>query len=608
MTEQEAISYIEDQGWSDTRLGLERTQALLDALGNPQKRLKFVHVAGSNGKGSTCAMLDSILRAAGYRTGLYTSPYIEEFCERMRVNGENIPGEVLAEITEQVKAIADAMDDHPSQFELVTAIAMLWFLREQCDIVVLEVGMGGALDSTNVIDAPEVAVLTNIGLEHTEYLGDTIEKIAHTKAGIIKPGCACVCYDGEPEAVQVVQNVCREHNVPLHIAEISKLEPLEHSLNGQTFRWRGQVYELSLLGKHQLYNAAVALDTVLALVRRGWTISSNAVQEGLRNVKWPARFEVLGCDPLFILDGGHNPQCAQALADILRDYLPGEEFTFLMGVLADKDCSAMLDAVGPFAERFVCVTPDSPRALTGTELAERIAAKGGAAVACESVEEGIRAALESGGPVVAFGSLYMAGAVRTAFPPVYRKWLRKSKIRARDALDKETREQLSGQIVKQIVASDEFQQAQTVLIYRATRGEARLEMLETAPESKGKRLVFPLCISNTEMIALQPDSEDAWVPGYCGIMEPVQEMSTLIRPEEIDLVLCPGTVFDGQCNRMGMGAGFYDRYLEKCVNAKVALVAFECQKVDQVPVDSWDKPMEIIFTESSTYRKPLADK
>lgn len=205
MTEREAIKYIEAQGWSETRLGLDRTRTLLAALGSPEKKLRFVHVAGSNGKGSTCAMLDSILRCAGYHTGLYTSPYIERFNKRIRIDGEDISSSDLSRITERVRAIADAMDDHPSQFELVTAIAMQYFYENRCDIVVLEVGMGGALDSTNVIPAPEVAVITNIGPEHTEYLGNTISEIAAAKAGIIKPGCLTVCYDGDPAATSVVE-------------------------------------------------------------------------------------------------------------------------------------------------------------------------------------------------------------------------------------------------------------------------------------------------------------------------------------------------------------------------------------------------------------------
>ena len=207
MTYEEAIRYIEDFTWSTTRLGLGRTQELLRRLGDPQKQLRFVHVGGSNGKGSTCAMLSAVLREAGYRTGMYTSPHVLCFEERMQVNGRYIAGEDLAALTERVRVEADAMEDHPSQFELVTAIAMLYFLEQECDIVVLEVGMGGALDSTNVIDAPDVAVLTNIGLEHTEYLGNTLEEIALTKGGIIKPGSDVVCYNSAPEVVSILRQL-----------------------------------------------------------------------------------------------------------------------------------------------------------------------------------------------------------------------------------------------------------------------------------------------------------------------------------------------------------------------------------------------------------------
>ena len=603
MTAQEAIAYIEAYTWSATRLGLERTRTLLAALGDPQKDLNFVHVAGSNGKGSTCAMLDAVLRAAGYRTGLYTSPYIQDFCERMRVNGADISGEALAQITEEVQRIADGMEDHPSQFELVTAIAMVWFAREKCDIVVLEVGMGGALDSTNVIDTPEAAVIANIGLEHTEYLGSTLEEIAATKAGIIKPGCACVCYDSGPRVTGVIRRQCADQGVPLTQVDFTRLTPLTHDLTGQTFAWDGEPLVLSLLGGHQLHNAALALTTLECLVQRGWSIPPQAVRTGLAQVKWPARFEVLGRDPLFVLDGGHNPQCAQALAEVLQDYVPQMRMTFLMGVLADKDYEAMLDAVAPFADRFVCVTPDSPRALPAAALAERVRARGLPAQACGTVPEALSAALEYGGPVTAFGSLYMAGAVRTAFRPLYRKWLRKSRIKARDSLTPQAREERSARIACRIAASEEFQKARTVLLYRAARGEVRLEALESAPEAQGKRLLFPLCTSATEMVALLPQGEDAWKSGYCGILEPVLEKSQLIPPEEIDLVLCPCTVFDERCQRMGMGAGFYDRYLLRCTNAHIASVAFEAQKALEVPADPWDQPMELTFTEEAVYRR-----
>ena len=259
MTPQEAIDYIEQYTWSTTRLGLERTQALLRALGDPQKKLRFIHVAGSNGKGSTCAMLAAIAQAAGYRTGLYISPYIQDFCERMQVNGKNVPGETLAEITQRVKAIADGMTDHPSQFELVTAIAMEYFYEARCDLVVLEVGMGGALDSTNVIDAPEVAVITNIGLEHTEYLGNTLEEIAATKAGIIKTGCHAVCYDGAPEVTEVVRAACTERKVPLRCVDFGRMQPLRETLDGQEFLWDGEAMRVNLLGPHQLHNTCAVL-------------------------------------------------------------------------------------------------------------------------------------------------------------------------------------------------------------------------------------------------------------------------------------------------------------------------------------------------------------
>ena len=419
MTPQEAIDYIEQYTWSTTRLGLERTQVLLRALGDPQKKLKFIHVAGSNGKGSTCAMLAAIAQAAGYRTGLYISPYIQDFCERMQIDGQNVPGDVLAKITERVKVIADAMEDHPSQFELVTAIAMEYFYEARCDLVVLEVGMGGALDSTNAIDAPEVAVITNIGLEHTEYLGKTLKAIAETKAGIIKPGCHAVCYDGSPTVTKVIKTVCKERGVPLRCVRFKRLEPIAETLDGQTFRWDGEELRVALLGPHQLHNTATVLHTVEALRERGWIIPDAAVREGLATVKWPARLEVLSRDPIFLLDGGHNPQCADALAAAIDKLLPGKKVVFLLGVLADKDYPQIMDIVMPYAKKFICMTPFSHRALPARKLAEFLRSKGAAASACDSdVERGIRMAQKAAGKrgaVVAFGSLYLAGHIRTVW-------------------------------------------------------------------------------------------------------------------------------------------------------------------------------------------------
>lgn len=422
MTAQEAIQYIEEYTWSTTRLGLYRTEELLSKLGDPHKKLKFIHVAGSNGKGSTCAMLDAILRAAGYKVGLYTSPYIQNFCERMQVGGENIPGDDLARITERVKALADEMEDHPSQFELVTAIAMQYFLESACDIVVLEVGMGGELDSTNVIDAPEAAVIMNIGLEHTEYLGDTLEKIAMAKAGIIKTGCHAVCYDGAPEVTEVIRKVCAERNVPLRCVNFARMEPLDETLDGQSFLWDGRKMRVNLIGPHQLHNTCAVLETVEILRERGWNISDAAVEAGLASVRWPARMEVLCREPLFLLDGGHNPQCAEALAAAVGKLLPGKKAVFLLGVLADKDYPTIMRLVLPLAKEFICLTPFSDRALSAENLAAYLREQGAEARACETVEEGIRAALDAAGKdgaVVSFGSLYLAGHVRGVYQEMF---------------------------------------------------------------------------------------------------------------------------------------------------------------------------------------------
>ena len=266
MTPKEAIEYIENYTWSTTRLGLERTQELLRRLGDPQKKLKFVHVAGSNGKGSTCAMLASVLREAGYRTGMYTSPHVLCFEERLQVNGRYIAGQDLADLTERVRVEADAMEDHPSQFELVTAIAMLYFLEQGCDIVVLEVGLGGALDSTNAIDAPEVAVITNIGLEHTEYLGNTLEEIALNKGGIIKAGADVVCYDSAPEVVSVIRQLCGVWNARFRLVDFLSVRPLSHDLSGESFEWEGLTLNVPLLGDYQLHNAATTLTSFLTAV------------------------------------------------------------------------------------------------------------------------------------------------------------------------------------------------------------------------------------------------------------------------------------------------------------------------------------------------------
>lgn len=419
MTYEEALKYIHSVNWVGSKLGLDRTRELLEKLGNPQKELKFIHIAGTNGKGSTAAMLASILERAGYRTGLYTSPFINRFNERMQVNGEQIPDETLAELTDRIRPYADAMEDSPTEFELITALAMEYFRREKCDIVVLEVGMGGELDSTNVIDAPEAAVIAAMGLDHVKELGPTMADIARAKAGIIKPGCAVVSYGGNPEADPVFEQVCRERGAQLRTPDFSSIIPGEFGLDGQSFSYRAWTdLRIPLAGRYQMNNAAVVLETVGVLRDRGWRIPDGAVREGLAHTRWPARFEVLRKNPVFIVDGGHNPHGIRATAESLTRLFPGRKITFVTGVMADKDVESILGLIVPLAEQFFTVRPENPRAMKAEELAARIEALGAKATPCASVAEGVAKAIEAEGPngvACALGSLYMSGEVRACF-------------------------------------------------------------------------------------------------------------------------------------------------------------------------------------------------
>ncbi|MCR5090763.1 MAG: 5-formyltetrahydrofolate cyclo-ligase [Oscillospiraceae bacterium] len=599
MNVQEAIAYIDNYTWSSTRLGLDRTRELLHAMGDPQKELRFLHVAGSNGKGSTCAMLDSILRCAGYRSGLYISPYLQDFCERIQVNGQNIPGEALAKITEEARLIADAMEDHPSQFELVTAIAMRYFSEQHCDIVVLEVGMGGALDSTNVIDCPEVSVITNIGLEHTEYLGNTLEEIAAAKGGIIKPGGTAVCYDSAPEVIRTLQLICRERGAAFRLAAAGDLTALSHDLHGQRFLWKGEPYETSLLGPHQLRNAGTVLEVLDVLRRRGWEIPEQAVKNGLRTVSWPARFEILRREPLFVLDGGHNPQCAEALAQNLSDYLPGKRILFLMGVLADKDYGQMIDAVAPYADEFYCVTPDSPRALKAGELCAVLKQRGFRAREFEGIKAGVSAALESGKNVVAFGSLYLAGHVRSVFPELCKQMQRRITLAKRDSLSASFRSDASEKICSILLSLPEYRQAGSVMLFKAFRSEVDLSAFAARAQADGKELLYPCCTDKRTMMALHPGRR--WIRDAFGIETPDPADAVCAAPQKIDLILCPCAGFDASGRRLGMGAGYYDRFLPQCTRAGTILIAFEAQRLTSVCTDRYDVMMDAAVTEAGFY-------
>ena len=413
------MRFIHEKVWQGSKPGLSRTRELLEKMGDPQKSLRFVHVAGTNGKGSVSAMLASILRAAGYTTGLYTSPFIARFNERMQVNGVPITDAELADITAFCAPLALEMADRPTEFELVTAVAMEFFRRHGCGAVVLETGLGGRLDSTNVIASPVCSVIMNIGLDHTKELGDTVEKIAAEKAGILKPGRPAVCYDLPASVRAVFEKKAGETGSPLVFSDFTRLVPLDNSRAGQSFSYNSfSDLRLPLLGRHQLKNAAVALDTVATLRQSGLAISDEAVRDGLSSVVWPARFEILSETPYFVVDGGHNPQCAETVAENLRVYFPDQRRVLLIGVLADKDYARLADILDPLADEYVTIAPDNPRALPAELLAEHLSRFGKPVTACQTIEDGVKTALSRAGTdgmVCSVGSLYTAGRVRACF-------------------------------------------------------------------------------------------------------------------------------------------------------------------------------------------------
>lgn len=406
----EALEYIHSISWTFCKPGLERIEKLCEALGNPQKKLKFVHVAGTNGKGSFCSMLSSILVSEGYKVGLYTSPYIKVFNERMRVNGENIPDQRLADLTERVKPIADAMTDRPTEFELITAIAFLYFAEEECDVVVLEAGMGGRLDSTNIIDSSLLSVITGISLDHTAFLGDTVEKIAAEKAGIIKDGIP-VLFGGEDEsAAAVIQSKANEKKSKLYRPDYGRIENLKSTLSGTSFEYKGDKVELNLLGLYQPRNASLVLEAVELLRKSGMNISEASVGEGFENARWPARFEIINHLPLMIFDGAHNPEGIASAVESIKYYFGSEKVIVVSGVLRDKDYNYIAKRLSEIASAAYTITPDNPRALSGEEFASLLSGLGIEARNNESIGKALTRARErssaTGEAIVCLGSLY----------------------------------------------------------------------------------------------------------------------------------------------------------------------------------------------------------
>ena len=419
MNYEQALEYIHSVNWTFCKPGLARITALCRALGDPQKGLRFIHVAGTNGKGSTSAMLASILQKAGYRTGLYTSPYIRTFCERIRVDGENIPQNTLATLTERIRPIADKMADKPTEFELITALAFEHFYQSRCDVVVLEVGLGGRLDSTNVIENTALSIITGIDFDHTALLGNTIEEIAGEKAGIIKEGRPVLFGGGEGTARDTVCAVAREKNAPFCVVDRSSYVQKETSLDGTIFDYTHYTdLHLPLLGAYQPYNATLVLTAIELLREQGFAIDEQAVRQGLAAVRWPARFELLSRDPVILYDGGHNPEGVRAAVASVQSYFGTQKVNLLSGVMADKDRDEMIETMKPIVANAFAVTPNNPRSLAAEDYAAQLAYHGIPATPCASVVEGVRAAIESskqkGIPLLCLGSLYLYEEVEAA--------------------------------------------------------------------------------------------------------------------------------------------------------------------------------------------------
>ncbi|MCD8321562.1 MAG: bifunctional folylpolyglutamate synthase/dihydrofolate synthase [Oscillospiraceae bacterium] len=405
MKKEEIITYYTDTPKDTHEPGLSVMRTLMARLGNPQASLRCVHIAGTNGKGSCAAMLSAVLRAAGHRTGLFTSPDLNGLWERIQIDGESIPLSALEAVTRQVRRAAAGLPE-PSFFEKLTAAAFLYFQQERCDYVVLETGLGGRLDATNIIRSPACAVIMPIGFDHMDRLGPDIAAIAGEKAGIIKPGCPVVCAGQPPEAEAVIRAVSQERGAPLYMTREDRLTVLSESPAGQVISYDGlENIVLSLAGAYQSRNACAVIETARVL-----NVEEKALRAGLGAAKWPCRFEYFPGHPPFLLDGAHNPHGAAALAQGLARYFPGERFTFLLGAMGDKDCQGIVDALEPLAARFICLAPDSPRAMPPADLAALVRA---APTRCAtSLEEATALARQHQEPVCACGSLYYVGALR----------------------------------------------------------------------------------------------------------------------------------------------------------------------------------------------------
>ncbi|MBC5626940.1 bifunctional folylpolyglutamate synthase/dihydrofolate synthase [Clostridium sp. NSJ-49] len=435
MNYNEAMKYITEVGNFGSNYGLERTFRLLELLGNPQDNLKLIHVAGTNGKGSTTAMITKMLNGLGYKVGMYTSPFLEEFEERIQINGENIPKDVLAELVTYIKPYIGKVEEegygHPTEFEMITVLMLLYFEREKIDFGVVEVGLGGRLDSTNVI-IPIVSVITSISFDHTNLLGNNLREIAGEKCGIIKRNIPTIVFPQQEEVMDVVIKKCEKENSKLYIVNFNDAELLDIVKGDKPFqkvKIKGEkeyILELPLLGEHQIYNLALAIKVMEVVEKQGFIhLNNKAIENSVREVMWKGRLEVLSNNPLIVIDGAHNIQGITTLKNNIQKYFNYKDVYLILGILADKDVEMMVKEITPLAKKVYAVTPHSIRAELAQDLRDEIIKYNENCKAYEDYEEAFNNALKDAKEndlIIASGSLYMIGDMRKL---ITRKYINK---------------------------------------------------------------------------------------------------------------------------------------------------------------------------------------
>ncbi len=416
LTYEQSLNYIHSLNRFGINPGLERIEALCAAVGNPEKKLKFVHIAGTNGKGSTSTMVACALKSSGKKVGLFTSPYVTDFRERICIDGEMVEKQLFADVVTELEPIVSDLalrDMQPTEFEVITAAAFMIFERSGCEICVLEVGLGGRLDSTNVIPTPLVSAIVSISLDHTAILGDTVEEIATEKCGIIKQGGKTICYPlQQPSVMDVVKETCQEKENTLIIPDVTEVANISNKIDGISFEYRGTAYKLSMSGQYQVYNAVTAIEICRAL-----SLDEDSIKAGVESAKVAARMEVISSSPLVLLDGGHNDDGGRAVAESIKTLLGGKKIIAVIGMMADKNVDAYLSCVAPLCTKIIaCSVADNPRTMSAEELcalAKVYCADSSAISDAKTAVETALAEIDGFDCLLVCGSLYLAGEVRT---------------------------------------------------------------------------------------------------------------------------------------------------------------------------------------------------